>query len=303
MNNENKSKRELLAKAFHTEYSIGTNCIKNWQAKKIDDDIYQVKRHDGSTTDLRLGQELPNIGMVSINDEGNLAVGKYAVLIGENIVANWTAKPTRSKTEFFVTNPEGKKYKIKIEDTINGIGVVQGLDGYGNLLTGGSSIAMEKKVKELKLLVYKTKHEKFKNGYECHFNLILPGEKSNMKNGTLGVFFPANGKLPARFCEIVNDDKLLSTASFWPSKDKSFSVAKIRTLDDAINERAIYEKIKEVEKECRELQINPEDNFDYTVLSEELKQANDKGDSYRFTVGTGGGLFGLEQQRYAQEYN
>lgn len=292
MMNPVQSKKRLFAKAFYTEFAIGPNHLDGWEATPIGDQVYKIKRVNGTEIVVAIGQEIPNVGLVSINNENNLSVGKHTVVIGENVVKQWTAKTKQSKKEFLIKNPDNKTFNVEIGQNITNLGKVNGLDQYGNLSVGDKSIAMLSKVRELKLLVYQDRHEKFTSGYKCHFNLIKPGSASNLKDGIPGVFFPAYGNRPAKFCEVVNG-VAFSTAVFFPGKSKEFSIGHIRTLETAFNERAIYEKLLEIKKESESIGVNPDDNFEYAEYNEKMKDIKNHWETNVFNVSEGKSAFGI----------
>lgn len=306
MTTNNTKGKGLYGKAFFTEYGLGDHVLSGWEAKPLEENEYQIKRINGTKLTVKVGQELPNVGRVDLDKNNNLSVGKYTVIAGEELLTGWTAKKTRKKNEFMFRNEKGRRTRAAFGDTLQGIGMIHGLDDYGNIKIGDGSVPIEVKQRELKLLIYKDKHPDFKHGFKCHFNVLEPGSSKNHTDGAPGVFFPAKGKAPAKFCEVDSSKNTLSTAIFWPSKDKSFSVGKIRSIQAARTEKALHERVKALEKEAEEFEINPEDNIEYVQAQEQLKKANnDDWQNYSFTITSGHEGFGLmvPENSYSNVYS
>lgn len=306
MSGDKEKKKKLIGKTFFSEYGVcdTEKLLEGWEAVPLDNDVYEVLRSNGSSFQIKNGTEIPPFGPIQLNDEGNLEVGKFTILVGKDLVHGMTAKKTRRKGEYFF-NQEGKRAKkAQVGDTVAGIGVVGEPDEFGNLKVGDKTVPIAKKRKELKLLVYSDKHESFSSGYKCHFNMVMPGSKKNHTDGIPGVFFPPKGKGPGKFCEIDEDGKTLQTAIFWPSRNKNFLVGKIRTSEEARLEKALVERVKELEKEAKDFGLEPEEHFDYVIAKEELAKCNnDDWQSHQFSVNSGHSLiFGLEEPQKSYSY-
>ena len=294
-----KEKIKLLSKAFHAEYGIKHEgeLLKNWCAKPIGDDSYEVVRSNGTSMVLKLGQKIKESGVVSLDQEGNLMVGNYAILKGENLAHDITAKKTRAKDEYMLSPKDNKKMRVKIGDSIDGMGTITGKDQYGNLKIGEMSIPIEKKIKELKILVFDDKNDKTPSAYNATFSLIEPGKETNYKDGIPGIFIPSNGKKPAQFCERVEDEGLLTTAIFWPSKNKQFCIGRVRTLEQAKIEKSLFDKIKEFQKESSDHGINPDEHFELVQAKSILSELNNEWTSYQFSASNKIEVFGLEKKK------
>jgi len=300
-----EEKKKLLSKAFFTEYGVSKTekLLKGWEAVPLENDVYRVTRLDSTKVDIKIGQELPNIGAVKVNDEGNIEIGKYTVLVGKGLISGMTAKKTRKKDEYLFLRENKRAIKALLGDNINGIGEIKGPDEFGNVVIGDGSVPVAKKIKELKLLIYNERHDDFKTGYKCHFNVIEPGVNGSYENGIPGVFFPAKGNGPAKFCEIGDDGKTLQTAVFWPSKNKLFSVGRMRTIDMARQEKAVLEQVQAASNEAKEFGIEPEEHFEYVAAKEALTECNNQEwESQQFTVVSGKNLFGLVEAEKTAGY-
>jgi hypothetical protein len=302
MSDSEKSKKTLYAKAFFTAYGLGTDIVANYSAKRLNDVDCEITRGNGTKVIFAIGQDVPNCGPVSIDRNNNIQVGKFTVLVGENLASDWRAKKTKKKGEFLFRKKDGKSIRASIGDTVVGMGVVNGHDNHGNVSVGDWNIPIDAKLKELKLLVYNEKHEKYVTGHKCHFNFLLPGSKNNNENGIAGIFFPAKGNAPAKFCEIEPDNTLLCTATFWPSKSREFSIGNTRSIDDARIEKALVERLKELKTESEDLGILVSENQEYIETEKQLTAANKKWESNSFTVTNGKEAFGLNaESSYANE--
>ncbi|WP_025562564.1 hypothetical protein [Psychromonas sp. SP041] len=290
-----KSKVTLLSKAFHAEYGVQHEgeILKNWCATKVDDELYDVTRADTSVIRVRLGQKVREVGEVGLDLYGNVTVGPHTILKGQNIDHSMTAKKTRPKDEYMISRLGMNKTRIKVGQHLDGTLLVHGKDEHGNLKIGDISIPIEKKIKELKILVFDQKNEKTPTGYNATFSLIEPGKESNNKDGISGVFVPAKGKGPAKFCENTEDAGLMTTAVFWPSTNKSFLVGRIRTLEQAKTEKFLFDSIKQYEKEARDFEIEPCDHFDLVNSKKLLTEINNEWTSYQFSANTNVEMFGL----------
>lgn len=297
--------KKLLSKAFKTDYGLGKNVLNGWEASpskdendNVIDGSFLIKRHNGTEVTVGVGSEIPNVGLVSVDPNKNISVGKYTVIVGKNLAHDWRAKATRGKDTYLFSKKSGGNKKVKMGDDVSGLGAFKGKDEDGNLIVGEYSVPVNVKIRELKLLVYKTQHPDFKSGYQCHFNVIEPGNADNYSDGSGGVFFPAKGNQPAKFCEVDSDKKANTIAIFWPSRCKTFTIGKIRTIAEARTEKALLEKVKVLEAESAEFEINPEDNADYVQAKELLTKANnDNWESMTFTVQPGFEAFGLKDPK------
>ena len=307
MSTDSTLKKKLQGKVFYTEYGIGDNdrLLSGWEAEPLNDNTYLIKRSNNSQVAFSLGQEVPGVGKVSLDSEGNLNVGDHVVLVGKDIIPGMTAKRKRKKGEYMLSREGERKLSISVGDNVKGHGIVGEIDEFGNLKIGDKSIPIESKRRELKLLVYQDSHEQFRSGFKCHFNMLEPGSGKNNLDGMSGVFFAAKGRAPAKFCEVDSDGKTLQTAVFWPSRNRKFLVGKIRSIEDARLEKALVERLKVLEEECKEFDIQPEEHYDWVVAKERLDQANNLDwQTYSFSIDSGHeALFGCKPRDRNQEYS
>lgn len=284
--------KKLMAKAFYSHFSAGENLLDGWEAQPIGGFEYLVKRSNGSEIVLSIGQTLDKVGEVSLDKNKNLQVGKWTVIVGENMIKGWEAKSIRGKGNYLIKKIDGPSVKVSIGDNIDGYGKLE-YDKNGNLSAGGNGIRIAKKSYELSLIILK---EKDKGGFVSYFNYLEPGNSGNRNDGVKGIFHPSpDGKQPGRFSEFSNDGNLYTTAVFWPSKDKKFARGQIRGIDKAIEESIIFKQVKEIEKEAKESNIEPEFIYGYEEKKKELDELNKK--SWKespFSVTEGKKLFGLD---------
>jgi len=292
--NSSEKTTQLMAKAICPFFSLGEKVLDGWEARPIGGDNYMVKRSDGSETIVSVGKET-RAGMVVLDKNENLMVGEWTVVVGENIQKGWEAKPARGKGNFWIKQDDGKWNPAKVGDDFLGQGIVS-IDKYNNLAIGNSSLKILKKKYELALLVLKGQE---KGGFVSYFNYIEPNNSSNRKDGTKGVFYPSrDGKQPSKFCEYGPDGGLYSTAVFWPSKDQTFSCGNIRSLDIAIKEAALFQQIKDFEKEAKELETEPCNIYGYDDAKKELADINSNSwKENRFNVTMGHSLFRLKNNK------
>lgn len=267
-----QSKQKLIGKAFYSHYSVGDNVLEKWEALPLKDDSYLVTRHDGSKIKLEIGMEIDGVGLVELNEGGStIKVGKWTLVIGQNIIPGWEAKPTRGKHNYIIRRPDAPAMKVKVGDQVPGMGIAH-IDPYGNLGIGEKAVPIAKKQFQIQLVIF---GEEEKGGYVSYFNYMNPGEKSGDVAGVKGIFYPSQGgKKPGRFCEYGEDGSLYNTAVFWPVAGKTFAAGKIRTLDDAIEEKAVYASKAEFEAGAAEIKMNPESMFGYSEIKDRLNQLN-----------------------------
>lgn len=297
-------KRSLQAKTFYADHSIGDNILSGWEAKPLDENSFLIKRRDGSTRKVVVGEAIPKVGEVSVNSAGNLSVGNFTVVVGENLIPDWEAKPTSGKDTFFIKRPKEQGHNLRdvsLGSDLEGMGQVV-MDEYGNLRVGDKSIRVARKQFEINLLVWSVPDAK--EGFQSVINLIEPGNKGNRKDGVYGAFCRTRmgSNKPAIFKEKGPNGELLNTAVFWPSENKKYVVGKIRDRNDAILEKEALRAEKKLERrikeECRETNLELEEHMDYPDLVEatKIREKMNK-DSWRvhnFTVSKGGHMFGLK---------
>jgi hypothetical protein len=262
-----QKQKKLLAKAFHSEYIIGEHVLKGWEAKIIGDKRYQITRSNGATLEVGIGDIVPKAGEVSVDINKNLKIGKYTVLTGEDIISGWEARPSKGKGNYRVRTDDGTYLNVKAGERHESLGLIEMNDDYGNLVINGRSVPVTVWKMEYNLLVLNARE---KSGYKAYFNLLETGNSDNLKNGIPGVFYPASGNRPAKFCELGTDGVLYSTAVFFPSADKKFSNGKMRAIDLAEEEKALVRDMKDkselvskIVKECEELAVDIEDHPDH----------------------------------------
>lgn len=295
-------KRSLQAKTFYANHSIGDNILSGWEAKPMGQDSFLITRHDGSTRKVVVGEEIPKVGEVSMNTAGNLSVGKFTVIIGENLIPDWEAKPTSGKDNFYIRRPkeQGANFEIKLGEKLDGYGQVI-MDEYGNLRVGEQSVRVARKQFEINLLVWSVPDDK--GGFQSVINLIEPGNKGNRKDGVYGSFERTHldsGK-PSIFKEKGPNGVLLNTAIFFASENKRFLHGKIRDRNDAMLEYEAFCTEKSLERrikmECRETGLEMEEHMDYPDYkkAEEIRMNLNKNSwrHHQFSVTKGGHLFGL----------
>lgn len=297
-------KRELQAKTFYANHSIGENILSKWEAKPLDNDAYLITRHDGSTRRVVIGENIPKVGEVSVNSAGNLSVGTFTVIVGENLIPDWEAKPTKGKDTFKIRRPaaDGETFDVQLGEEIAGLGKAV-KDAYGNLRFGDKSVRVARKQFEINLLVWNVQDDK-NEGFQSVINLIQSGNKANRKDGVYGTFKRTHmdsGK-PAVFQEKGPNGEPLNTAVFFASENKRFLHGKIRDRDKAmlhreafLNEMRLERRIKQ---ECRETGLKMEEHMDYPdlVRAAEIKEDLNKNSwtHHHFTVTKGAHLFGLK---------
>lgn len=288
MTEGNNNKQKTIGKIVYTNFSIGENPLSGWEALPISNDKYKVTRKNKSETELSIGDET-QAGVVSLDKNGNLSVGKWTVPVGKDIIPGWEARAKRGKESFFVRREDGTSFNVKIGEYIEGHGKSE-LDEFGNIRAGNISILVHKKQYELNLLVLNSPE---KGGYTSYFNLIEPNNDKNRKDGAKGVFFRTKEiKRPSSFSEYGPDGQLYSTAIFWSSSSDKFVQGKIRPLAVAIKERAIYEQIKGMENLASEISVEPETIQGYSDFKKELSEINNKSwTEYSFLVNQGIDLF------------
>lgn len=296
--------RKLQAKTFYADHSIGDNILSGWEAKPLDENTFLIKRHDGSTRKVVLGEEIPKVGEVSKNGAGNLSVGKFTVIVGENLIPDWEAKPTGGKDTFFIKRPKeqgGNLRSVKLGTNVEGLGELV-MDKYGNLRVGEKSIRVARKQYEINLLVWNIPGEK--DGFQSVINLIEPGNKGNRKDGVYGTFSRThlNSGKPAVFYEKGPNGESLNTAAFFASEDKRYLRGKIRDRNDALLEAEAFKTEKALERrikqECRETGLKIEEHMDYPdlVKATEIREDLNR-NSWRhhiFSVERGHHMFGLK---------
>jgi hypothetical protein len=280
------SKPKLVGKMFHRSFlALGEHILESWNAIEVSQNNYVINRSNGTQLEVRVGDEMPNIGLVSVDSNKNLNVGKYTIMSGENIQNGWSAKVTRGTDNFRLRSPEGKFIDVKIGDGIPDFeGAVELDERYDKIKIGNRTIPLYRKQYEQNLIIFDIKE---RNGHRAFFNLLEPGNENNRKDGVQGVFYPSpGGNKPAKFCEQGPEGKLYATAIFWVSNNKSFLNGKLRDINLAIEEKSIVEEINQislkmadVEKEAADIGFPVHDHpeyDDYTVMQSGLNGLQDR---------------------------
>lgn len=254
MSNYNKSKG-LNAKIFCSVSSVGPNLLDGWEARPLSYDQFLVKRSNGTEVLLSIGDELDSVGLVSLDKNNNLSVGKWTVTVGVNIIKGWEARKTKGAGNYLIKDDQGNHTRVKVGENFEGLGLV-GEDGFGNVTLGDKSVRQLYKDFELNLIVLKGNE---KGGIPAYFNYLEPNNSGNRRDGAKGVFYPSkDGKQPSKFSEYGEDGRLYSTAVFFPSRDKKYLFGKVRSLDDAVIERVSFQKVKDLEEDAKHAGISPD---------------------------------------------
>ncbi|PTH79202.1 hypothetical protein [Aeromonas veronii] len=288
MTDHNTQKPKTMGKIVYTDFSIGEKPLSGWEAVPISDEKFLITRKNKSTTVLSIGDET-QAGVVSLDSNGNIKVGEWTVPIGRNLIEGCEARAKRGKGNYFIRMSDGSSHTIKIGDDLANLGKTE-IDEFGNIKAGESSILVHKKQYELNLLILGTME---KGGFTSYFNIIEPKNENNRKDGARGIFYPTkDGKRPSSFSEIGPDGGLYSTAIFWPSKNDKFVQGKVRPLMMAIKEKAIYEKIKEMNALAAEIGVEASEIQGYDSMKKDLNEINNKSwIEYSFLVNQGINLF------------
>jgi hypothetical protein len=314
------SKPKLVGKLFHRSYlSLGENLLEKWSAAETSPGNYLVNRPNGTTLEVAIGGEVPNIGLVAIDSNQNITIGKYTIIAGENVLFDWSAKPIRGQDNYRIRTAEGKFLDVKLGGTIEDLdGQITLSEKYDKIMVGNRTIPLYRKQYEQNLIIFDVKE---RSGQRAFFNLLEPGNENNRKDGIQGIFYPApSGNKPARFCEVGPDGKIYATAVFWPSKNKQFTNGKLRDINLAIEEKSIVNeinkinlKIAEVEAEAVDIGFGIEDHpeyEDYTImqsgldkLQERLTYLNkDAWENKSFSVTSGHEMLGLVSTKKTPSY-
>lgn len=279
---------KLLAKAFYTTYGAGKNVLDGWSATPSGESgIYRVIRADGTSREVSLGGNVPGAGIVMLNEHGNLQVGNHTVIVGENLIAGWTARKTKGTDAYLIVSPEGDNLTVTLGDHLNSahLSGFASLDAYGNLQVGEKAVTLLRKESEVRLVVLT---EEDRSGYLAYINTVLPGQDKLANNGVRGVFYPSSGKRPAAFCEAPDgSDVLYRTAVFHAARNgRRYVVGKLRPLSVAIQERTAYDQVKAMEEVSRGEGYSAEAVFgaDYLGVKHSLDNLNES--SWRTEVFT-----------------
>lgn len=311
----------LLAKGYYTEHGTPANVLVGWEARKLNNEeieqqlqkssaeggnltledmqsTYLITRSDTTTLLVKENDIVPNAGgALTVDPNGDLIIGKYKVLQGENLIKGWHAKPSRGKS-YNIFKENGEKIKAKLDEFVDGIGIIT-LGEDGNLHANGKSIKVLKKTREIQLLVYRTESE---GGYNAYLNVIEPGSKANRKDGTKGVFMPAKGGQSARFTERIGED-LVTTASFELDSSSKMISFQTYSVNNILKKEQLNSQRAQIINECEEFAIAPEDNQEFVLISEQINELNTVLESLPFSINNGHYLFGLQGRNQYRSYS
>lgn len=259
---------DLLVKMFYTHFENGQIMPKR-HAIQLDDQRFQIIREDGRTREVTLGEYVEGGGTVGQDHNYNLTIGENTILVGGIPIPGWSANRSNSNSKFHLFNPDGVKKTYNIGDKIPGLGELE-IDDRKRISVNGRNIPIFRKEREITLIAFK---EEVQGGYKAFFNVNITGEKDNGKNGIKGVFMPGSANKPSRFCEPGPDGNLYATAMIRPNDDGETVRCVMRTLEDAVQERLLQERMKEIDEiEAKPFDISPTDILEYVKLQEMLTQ-------------------------------
>lgn len=302
--------KKLLAKAFYNKFTFGKKHLPGWWAVELDGfpGDYKIVRANGTSRTVTIGDMFAGVGVdgssgeVSVNAQGNLSVGEYTVVLGENLVAGWEAKKIKGMNTFLLTPKDGPAIKVKSGDQVSqsGLSGLVTVDSYGNPQVGHSGIPLLRKEAEVRLLAF---DERDRGGYVSYINTIISGTEEQPK-GVKGIFYPATEKMPAAFCEEIEGSEVVyRTAVFRAARNgRAYLFGQVRPLAAAVAERMLYDQEKVLADVAKGLGHNPAEVFgaQYTVVEKSLAESRqDSWTEESFTVQAGLDHFQLPGRDYS----
>ncbi|EGR2221126.1 hypothetical protein NI385_25055 (plasmid) [Vibrio parahaemolyticus] len=294
----------LLAKASYVEHGQNKEILNGWKFEEVESGKYIVTRSNGTKVEppsaseeasndhclLKVGDELPKVGVIAQDETGDLIIGDYKIQKGKDLLFGWSAKKSTGKS-YKVTDPSGKQHIAKVGEYFIPMNGVIELDDFGNIaVPGGNSIRVLKKTYEIEL---KVQNKRENEGFSCYINIKEKNKSTNGKDGTKGVFYPAKNTKAAYFTELYGGEEII-TAYFHPTAEINKVITETLTHEQALKVKKIKEKINIVLAECKQFNIDPNEHQEYHFLREELLDINKESKKYPMDVTTGYRAFGLQ---------
>lgn len=258
----------LMIKMFYKHYDNG-EILPGRFAHQLNEESYLIFKQDQTTLEVRIGEQIPNAGRVSLDHNMNLKIGRHTIIVGNDPLVEYQALPTNSKTKFNVIHKDGHKMECRVGEHLEGLGKVT-QDDYGRIYVNDRNIPIFKKVYELNLIVMPTASS---NGYLAFFNNLKPKDPDNRQNGIPGVFIAGSTNKPSKFQEKGPDGNLYSTCLIKPNSDGRTVRCLLRNLNDAIEERIMLSDLKTIEEtEVKPYDLEPDDVQEYVELRSKISE-------------------------------
>lgn len=290
MNNQSK----LLVKMYYKHYDNG-EILHGRFAEQIDDNNFRITKQDKTTINVKIGENIPKAGVVSMDHNRNLKIGSITILVGSDHFTNIYAHETTSKTKFKIHFEDGRCQDVKIDEQIEGLGKLE-MDSHSRIHINNHYIPIFKKMYEMNLLCMPT--DKL-GGKTAYFNMLMPKDPENRTNGIPGVFMPGKNGMPSTFQEIGPDGNLYATAQINPNPDGRSVTVKIRTLQNAVEDRHMRQELDRIKiEEADRYGENPMDIQNYVELRNKIIDMRTT--SFKvleFSVTKGHRLLGLKMKK------